>query len=395
MKLAVIVPAAGVSARMQAGKNKAFVEILGKPIIIHTLQALQACAEVLLVYVVVRVDEVEFMQGLLNQYAQELSRLECIPIAGGAERQQSVYNALCTVPEEITHIAVHDGARPFIAPTVFAECLQQAVRNGAAIVAVPSKDTVKQVEGSAVVDTLERGMLRCVQTPQIFAKELLRKAYDRAEAEGYLGTDDASLVERAGHCVHVVQGEYRNIKLTTPEDLVVAEAFWNKQNCMERSMDYRVGQGYDVHQLVQDRKLILGGVEIPHTLGLLGHSDADVLLHAIKDALLGACGLGDIGDHFPDTDERFKGISSLYLLECVNGIIRGAGFEPHNIDAVIMAEKPKVAPYKPQMRANIARALQMEEDRINLKATTTEKLGFVGRQEGIAAQAIASVRKIR
>lgn len=156
----------------------------------------------------------------------------------------------------------------------------------------------------------------------------------------------------------------------------------------------RVGQGYDVHQLVENRKLILGGVDIPHTLGLLGHSDADVLLHAIKDALLGACALGDIGDHFPDTSAQFKDISSLYLLECVREIIAQAGYKAYNIDAIIMAEKPKIAPHKEQMRVNIARALGIDIQAVNIKATTTEKLGFVGRQEGIAASAIASVVKL-
>lgn len=391
--LATIVPAAGVSARMQAGKNKAFIELLGKPIIVHTLMTLEKCAAVKLVYVVVRADELEYMQGLLEQHSSLFPRLECSVVAGGRERQQSVYNALRLLPPEVEYVAVHDGARPFISPQVFAQCLQVAKEYKAAIVAVPSKDTVKVADGDCVSSTLTRASLRCVQTPQIFEHNLLRAAYDSAEAAAYLGTDDASLVERLGSKVALVNGEYRNIKLTTPEDLLVAKAYLQEQIDLEVN-SMRVGQGYDVHQLVENRKLILGGVDIPHTLGLLGHSDADVLLHAIKDALLGACALGDIGDHFPDTSAEFKDISSLYLLECVRDIIAKAGYKAHNIDAIIMAEKPKIAPHKEQMRVNIANALGLDIQAVNIKATTTEKLGFVGRQEGIAASAVATVVKI-
>lgn len=392
--LATIVPAAGVSVRMQAGKNKAFIELAGMPIIVHTLIALAKCQDVKLVYVVVRADELDYMQGILDKYKHLFPGLECTVVAGGRERQQSVYNALRLVPANTEYVAVHDGARPFISPDVFAACLDSAVLNKAAIVAVPSKDTIKVAAGEYVEGTLERARLRCVQTPQIFDYNLLCTAYDQAESSEYLGTDDASLVERLGHKVALVNGEYKNIKLTTPEDLLIAEAYLQQKSNTEELV-MRVGQGYDVHRLVENRKLILGGVEIPHSLGLLGHSDADVLLHAVKDAILGACGLGDIGDHFPDTSSEFKDISSLYLLECVRDIIDKAGYKVHNVDALIIAEKPKVAPYKEQMRVNIANALRIELDAVNLKATTTEKLGFTGREEGIASSAVAMVVKKR
>lgn len=391
--LATIVPAAGISARMQAGKNKAFIELLDRPIIVHTLAALAKCDRVKLVYVVVRVDEVEYMQSLFSEYGDWFKNLECKVVAGGCERQQSVYNALQILPRGVEYVAVHDGARPFISNEVFAKCLLVAEQDKAAIVAVPSKDTVKIASDNYVDCTLERARLRCVQTPQIFERKLLCAAYDSAEVAKYLGTDDASLVERLGQRVSLVCGEYKNIKLTTPEDLLVARAYLQEnKGAMVGTM--RIGQGYDVHKLVTNRKLILGGVEIPHTLGLLGHSDADVLLHAIKDALLGACALGDIGDHFPDTSAQFKDISSLYLLECVRDIIAQAGYKAHNIDAIIMAEKPKIAPHKEQMRTNIAKALGIDVQAVNIKATTTEQLGFVGRQEGIAASAVATVMKI-
>lgn len=391
-KTATIIPAAGNGVRMKAGQNKAFIEVCGKPIIVHTLEALAHCSAVGLVYIVVRCGEVPYTQELLEKYRSGFAELDYVVLEGGAERQQSVYNALRVLPSEVEYVAVHDGARPFITAQIFAACLESAREHGAAVVATPSKDTVKTAVGDLVAHTLNRAELRCIQTPQIFEKQLLLTAYRTAEAQGYLGTDDASLVERLGHKVCLTEGDYRNIKLTTPEDLVVAAAYWGVQGGEQMIMP-RVGQGYDVHRLVPGRKLILGGVEIPHSLGLLGHSDADVLLHAIKDALLGACALGDIGDHFPDTSAEFKDISSLLLLERVREIIAAAGYVPYNIDAIIIAEKPKVAPFKEQMRSNIAKALHIDPEQVNLKATTTEQLGFTGRQEGIAAQAIASVIK--
>jgi 2-C-methyl-D-erythritol 4-phosphate cytidylyltransferase / 2-C-methyl-D-erythritol 2,4-cyclodiphosphate synthase len=187
--------------------------------------------------------------------------------------------------------------------------------------------------------------------------------------------------------VKIIRGSYRNIKITTPEDITLAEALMGK----EAGPMIRFGMGYDVHRLVKGRRLVLGGLEIPFELGLEGHSDADVLLHAIKDALLGAAGLGDIGRHFPDTDEQYRGISSLKLLVTVGEMLATQSWRVNNIDAVVVAEKPKLAPYITAMNANIAAALEIEPGRVNVKATTTEGLGFTGRREGIAAQAVASI----
>lgn len=386
--LAVIVPAAGLGKRLNAGFNKAFVNIKGYPLIIHTLKNLAYCEQVHLVYVVVGPSETDQMQQLLEEYKKELSDLEFVVVAGGAERQYSVYNALKIMPAQVNMVAVHDGARPFITREIFATALATAKVEKAAITAVKSKDTVKRVKNNFVHKTLPRQELYCVQTPQIFDRTLLDTAHLHAIAEGYLGTDDASLVELLNVNIAVVPGDYKNIKITTPEDVLLAEAYMQQG---QTKPQLRIGQGYDVHVLTEGRKLVLGGVTIEHELGLLGHSDADVLLHAIKDAILGACGLGDIGDHFPDSSDQYKDISSLYLLQEVGRIVAEKGFVVHNIDALIIAEKPKVAPYKSQMCENIAQALNIDLDCVNIKATTTEKLGFVGRQEGIAAQAIASV----
>ncbi len=393
MKLAVVIPAAGSSARMLAGVNKVFIEIAGKPILIHTLENIAKCEHVGMVYVVVGAQDLEPTKELLTKYQADYPEIAWQVLAGGSERQYSVFSALRLLKPNITHVAVHDGARPFISKEIFSQCVAVAQVTNAAIVAVPCKDTIKRVAEQFVSSTLERNCLYAAQTPQVFTKDLLLQAYEQAKKDGFLGTDDASLVERLGVRVAVVTGDYRNLKITTPDDLVIARAFMQSGE-HERSIPLiRVGQGYDVHALVAGRELILGGVKIPYEFGLAGHSDADVLLHAIKDALLGACALGDIGEHFPDTSEQYKDVSSLYLLKTVQQIIAQAGYRAYNIDAVIMAEQPKLAPYKQLMRENIAQALQIDVDLVNIKATTTEKLGFVGRHEGMAAQAVVTVIK--
>ena len=216
--------------------------------------------------------------------------------------------------------------------------------------------------------------------------------------QGAAVTDDASLVERLGVKVATALGSYENIKITTPEDLLLAEKI-----CADRGMamqqekqmpQFRVGSGYDVHRLTQNRKLILCGVEVPYELGLDGHSDADVAVHALMDALLGAAALGDIGKHFPDTDERFKGADSMKLLAHVMALLKERCWRVNNADVTIIAQRPKLANYIPQMRDNLAKAMGLEADAVNVKATTTEKLGFTGRGEGIAAEAVISLIKI-
>ena len=218
-----------------------------------------------------------------------------------------------------------------------------------------------------------------MQTPQGFRTDVIREAYRRAYAEGFYGTDDASLAERAGYSIAVAEGSYANIKITTKEDLPV---------------EMRIGSGYDVHRLEEGRKLILCGTEIPFEKGLLGHSDADVALHALMDAMLGAAAAGDIGRHFPDTDDRFKGVSSMELLKQTLMVINKEGYAPGNVDITIIAQRPKLQPYIEQMRENTAAALNIGKESVSVKATTTEKLGFTGRGEGIAAQAVCILTRI-
>ncbi|SMD14248.1 2-C-methyl-D-erythritol 4-phosphate cytidylyltransferase [Sporomusa malonica] len=382
-----IIAAAGQGKRMGGGINKVFIPLLGKPVLAHTILAACAALDVGCLVVTAAAEEVDSMKLLL---AELYTPVPWQVVAGGSERQHSIANALKVIPDSAEIIVVHDGARPLVEPSLFNQAVAAARQHQAAIVAVPVKDTIKSADTAGWVSgTPDRRTLWAVQTPQAFEAGLLKAAYEQAARDGYLGTDDATLVERMGVKVKVVPGNYQNIKITTPEDLSVAGILL--ANRQEEIGVIRSGIGYDVHRLVPERKLILGGVDIPYTLGLDGHSDADVLLHAIKDALLGAAALGDIGRHFPDTDGRYKGISSLALLGEVREILARNGYTVNNIDATIVAQKPKLAPYIARMNSNIAETLGIDVGQVNVKATTTEGLGFAGQGQGIAAYATATI----
>lgn len=385
--ISAIIAAAGAGRRMGSGRNKVFLPLAGQPILAVSCQALAACEPIGELVIAAAPGEVAEVHSLLTQYPPGKPWQV---VAGGEERQYSIAKALAAVCAEAEYILVHDAARPLVQGDDICRVLEAAVQYEAAGLAVPMKDTVKQIdEEQFAVDTPPRQSLWAIQTPQAFAASLLRRAYNQADEEGFLGTDDASLVERLGVKVKLVQGSYSNIKITTPEDSMVAEVLYRK-----RQEEMRIGIGYDVHRFSAGRKLILGGVEIPYELGLEGHSDADVLLHAIKDALLGAAALGDIGRHFPDTDEQYRGASSLLLLQRVKEILGVKGYSVHNLDATIIAEKPRLASYIPQMNRTIADTLGIDTGQVNIKATTTEGLGFTGRCEGIAAQAVAAIKSM-
>ncbi len=381
--ITAIIAAAGSGKRMGSEINKIFLTIHNVPIIARSAAAIAACPEVDELIIVGAASEIDKLAEVLRQYQPGKPwRI----VAGASERQYSITNALQAVSQETKLILVHDAARPLIDPAVVKQVIDGARTHKAAVVAVPVKDTIKIIDNEKyVVETPPRQTLWSIQTPQGFDATLLREAYARALKDGFLGTDDAGLVERLGKKVKIVPGGYNNIKITSPEDLRIAEALLGERK------DMRVGIGYDVHRLTEGRKLILGGIEIPHSHGLDGHSDADVLLHAIKDALLGAAALGDIGRHFPDTDLQYKGASSVMLLARVRELLAEKGYVVHNVDATIIAEKPKLAPYISQMNNTIAETLQITLDQVNVKATTTETLGFTGRREGIAAQAAVTI----
>ncbi|NLN17212.1 MAG: 2-C-methyl-D-erythritol 4-phosphate cytidylyltransferase [Firmicutes bacterium] len=381
-KVVALIPAAGLGRRMGEIReiNKQYLPLGGHPALALTLKVFQASPLVDQVVPIVRSEEIDYCRRwVVERYGlDKATRI----VAGGPTRGDSVANGLAAIAgEEWDLIVVHDGARPLLTEELLGDVIEAAKEAGAAVAAVPVKDTIKRVDSTGLVlETLPRNELWAIQTPQAFRAEVLREAYARAREEDFQGTDDASLVERLGLPVAVVRGSYANLKLTTPEDVIMARSFL---------IQPRVGAGYDVHRLVPGRKLILGGVTIPYSLGLLGHSDADVLVHAIMDALLGAAALGDIGALFPDTDPAYRGASSLLLLKEVGELLRKKGAAILNIDAVVVAQAPKLAPYINQARENIAQALSLPAGKVSIKATTTEGLGAMGRGEGIAAWAVA------
>lgn len=380
-----IIAAAGQGKRMQQNINKVFLSLNGTPIFMHSVLTLSACPTVNDLIVVTGSEDVPAVKDILSRYSG-LKPWQVV--AGGSERQYSIANALKMIKNNTDIVVVHDGARPLVEALHITNVIAAAQQFKAAGIAVRVKDTIKQADAESFVEkTPRRECLWAIQTPQAFGAQLLKDAYYQAECDGFLGTDDASLVERLGVRVKLIEGSYRNLKITTPEDMMVARALLGG----DLQMDIRFGMGYDVHKLVAGRKLMLGGVDIPYTQGLLGHSDADVLLHAIKDAILGAAAMGDIGRHFPDSDPAYKGIASIKLLAEVEKLICQLGFKVNNIDATIVAEKPKLAAYIAQMNQNIANTLKVDVSRINVKATTTEGLGFTGNREGIAAYAVASL----
>ena len=371
-KTAVIIAAAGTGKRMGSSIPKQYLKIGGEPILLKSVRAFCDNKEIDWIVVVTNGDYIQACLEMKDRYG--LDKIQAV-IEGGEERQDSVYRAIveidCLCPE-IEYVLVHDGARPFVRQETINAVLEAAEEKGAAVACVPVKDSIRQ-EKDGESANLPRQRLYAVQTPQGFQKEILRKAYEQAFADGYYGTDDATLAERIGQSVALVRGTYDNIKITTREDM---------------PMESRVGTGFDVHQLKEGLPLVLGGVKIPFEKGLLGHSDADVLVHALMDALLGAAALGDIGRHFPDTDPQYRGISSMELLRRVKGLLDKNGWRVGNVDITLMAQRPKIKSLIGDMTDNLSKTLDLETCRINIKGTTTERLGFVGREEGIAAQAV-------
>lgn len=387
-KVGGIIVAAGRGERMGSPLNKVYLPLGDDPVLVHSLRVFEDSKLIKSYVVAAGCSDLSFCRTLLSAYP--LPKLAGI-VAGGETRQESVAAGLKALPQDCQVVVVHDGARPLLSQEILDGAVMRAMSAGAVVVAVQVKDTVKVVEDGKIKGTPNRSSLWIAQTPQVFHCALLGEALDAARASGYQGTDDASLVERLGHQVKVYPGSYENIKITTPEDLAVAQAFLERRKDGEEQ-EIRTGLGYDVHPFCQGRPLFLGGVEIPEGLGLSGHSDGDVLLHALMDACLGAAGLPDIGHYFPPTDGRWKGASSLALLSVVRGILANKGYRVEQVDLVAAAEKPRVAPYLDQIRGRIAAVLGIPPSAVGLKATTTEGLGFVGRGEGIACWAIATVR---
>jgi 2-C-methyl-D-erythritol 4-phosphate cytidylyltransferase / 2-C-methyl-D-erythritol 2,4-cyclodiphosphate synthase len=391
--ITAIIPAGGIGSRMGLPMPKQYCDLAGIPMLVHTLRAFEQ-SPVDAIIVVAPADCVEHTVALIDRFG--ITKIQAV-VAGGRLRQDSVRAGLAAAAPSTEVVVVHDGARPLVSPGLIKTCIDEARRAGAAMAAIPVKDTLKAVAADgSVLHTVDRQGLWQAQTPQAVRADLLRQAF--AAADGFVGTDEASLLERHGIRVSIIEGSEKNLKITRPEDLLVAEALLRHEShpagtTMELKMQretaaMRIGHGYDAHRLVADRPLVLGGVIIPHAKGLLGHSDADVLCHALCDAILGALGEGDIGHHFPDTDERYRGISSLKLLAEVMLLADRHSWRLVNADVTVIAQQPKLAPYLGEMREKIAAVCRVAPAALNFKATTTEKMGFAGREEGIAAHAV-------
>ncbi|MBF0213830.1 MAG: bifunctional 2-C-methyl-D-erythritol 4-phosphate cytidylyltransferase/2-C-methyl-D-erythritol 2,4-cyclodiphosphate synthase [Magnetococcales bacterium] len=383
----LIVVAAGRGSRFGGERPKQYLPLEGRPLLAHTLERLHAHPLIRAILPVIAPDGGPLWQTMLAEFLPRWPKL-LTPVAGGQERQESVLNALESLDlADQAWVGIHDGARPFPGRELL-DRLFAARRHAEGVVpAIVIHDTIKRIDDfEHIVETLDRAPLRRIQTPQLFRFAPLLRRHREARQQGIQATDDASLMEGTPTPILTIPGDERNIKITRPEDWQQARHIleWRRV-----PMETRIGQGFDVHRFTPDRPLMLGGVAIPHDQGLLGHSDADVLLHAIMDALLGAAALRDIGHHFPDHDPAYRGADSRELLRRVRESIAERGFRVVNVDATVICEAPRLAAHIPGMIATIAAILNVEPERINIKATTTERLGFTGRREGIAAQAVA------
>jgi 2-C-methyl-D-erythritol 4-phosphate cytidylyltransferase/2-C-methyl-D-erythritol 2,4-cyclodiphosphate synthase len=396
-RTAGIIVAAGRGERMGSSLNKVYLPIGDRPILLHSIEAFEASIDLDLYVVVTSPAEVNFCRTLLSSY--NLLKLADI-VPGGAVRQDSVAAGLSALPPDCELVAIHDGARPLITAQVLSGAIRRAAWCGAVVVSVPVKDTIKVVGDEQLISsTPVREALWSAQTPQVFNRLLLERAHREADLDGFTGTDDASLVERLGLPVEVYQGQYDNIKVTTQDDLLVASTLLERRQDrqMPKAHDRwpRTGFGYDVHQFAEGRPLKLGGVEIPGAQGLAGHSDADVALHALMDACLGAAGLDDIGHYFPPADECWRDADSLALLTVVRDKVAATEFLVYQVDVVIAAERPHLAPYLDRMKERIGSVLGIPTTATGIQATTSENLGFVGRGEGMASWAVATLIPMR
>jgi len=383
-QIAAVVVAAGDGVRAGGDLPKQFRRIGGETLLEHALSAFVKAPNIAFVQPVTRSKDLALVRTLTS------GMKVLAPVSGGVTRQASVCAGLeALLPHSPDIVLIHDAARPFASASLIARAIEAAEKTGAAIPALPVNDTVKRVDQSGIVEaTLDRNFIRLVQTPQAFAFPPLLEAHRRAAAQGRSDfTDDAALAEWAGIKVSVFAGEPGNIKLTTPEDFARAEAIQS-----DALGDVRTGSGLDVHAFGPGDHVTLGGIHIPHNQALTGHSDADVALHALTDAILGALADGDIGAHFPTSDAQWRGASSDRFLAFAVGRVRTRGGRIAHLDLTIVCEAPRIGEHRDTMRANIARLAGISIERVAVKATTSEKLGFTGRGEGIAAYATATVR---
>jgi 2-C-methyl-D-erythritol 4-phosphate cytidylyltransferase/2-C-methyl-D-erythritol 2,4-cyclodiphosphate synthase len=386
MRVVAIIAAGGRGERLGAGRPKQLLEIGGKPMLQRSAELLAAHPAIDEVIVVLPADVANQPPSYLMSIGKPVR-----VVVGGARRQDSVANGVDAVRDRADIIVIHDAARPFASHDLVTRTIAAAVATGAALAALPVSDTVKLAAEGAdsravlVERTIPRERVYLAQTPQAFRTEVLVAAI-AAGRDIVAATDEAALAEAAGFAVQLVPGEATNLKVTTMADLALARTMAGRLGGAARM---RTGIGYDLHRLVEGRALILGGVTIPYDRGLAGHSDADVLAHAVTDAVLGAVARGDIGRHFPDTDPQWKGASSLAMLRHAVSLAQHAGFVVSNVDAVIIAERPKLVPHIDAIRASLAETIGVDVERVSVKGKTNEGIGEIGRGEAMAVHAVA------
>jgi 2-C-methyl-D-erythritol 4-phosphate cytidylyltransferase / 2-C-methyl-D-erythritol 2,4-cyclodiphosphate synthase len=375
-----LVVAAGRGSRFGGGQPKQYLPLAGRMVLYHAVAAFARHPRIAGVQVMIRPED----RAVFDDAVAGLPVLP--PCAGGATRQESVRLGLeALAPHQPQYVLIHDGARPFAAAVLIDRVVDALDRAPAAIPCLPLRDTIKRAEGGLIRTTVERSQLWRAQTPQGFDFAAIRAAHGVA-AGGDL-TDDSAVAEAAGLMPVLVPGDEENLKITTPEDLAAAERLLAAQ-----LGDVRVGQGFDVHAFGPGDKIVLCGVDIPYGASLVGHSDADVGLHALTDAMLGAICAGDIGQHFPPSDPQWRGAASEQFLRHAAALVQARGGMVAGVDVTIICERPRIGPYRAAMIERVAAILGIAADRVSVKATTTDRLGFTGRGEGIAAQAVATIR---
>ncbi|MDP3057870.1 MAG: 2-C-methyl-D-erythritol 4-phosphate cytidylyltransferase [bacterium] len=370
-----VIVAAGTSSRMGDLGNKLLLEFQNRSVIARSVERF---FEVGISHVVVVVP------AQLEEVFKKQVPLGVVMVLGGATRQESVHNGLKALASTCSQVLIHDGARPFVSAELILRVLSGIEQGGAVIPAIDVTDTIARVENGAIEEILKRSELRQVQTPQGFDFATILAAHQWAQANNIAATDDASLVKLMGGRVIAVAGDVNNKKITAPNDLKLFE---------DAQPEYRVGFGADVHRLGPGRPMILGGVFIPHHVGFIGHSDADIMVHAVIDALLGASGKGDIGEWFPDTDEKYLNANSVELLKQVASALREECFYIANVDITLLLEKPKISQHKAEMASALAVAMGISAKKVNVKATTNEGLGYIGSEEGAICYATVMLMK--
>jgi 2-C-methyl-D-erythritol 4-phosphate cytidylyltransferase/2-C-methyl-D-erythritol 2,4-cyclodiphosphate synthase len=392
MTVAAVIVAAGRGSRAGNARPKQYVTLAGSSVLARTLEVFLARPDIALVQPVIHAADGEAYAAVLRELPERLTDRLRPPVAGGATRQASVHQGLeaIAVASAPDIALIHDAARPFVTDALITSAVASARRHGAATAATPVTDTIQSVdEAGTVLETLPRESLRAVQTPQAFAFDRLLAAHRAAAAASIEGFgDDGALAAWAGMPVMVFPGDPGNVKLTHPSDFDDAE----RRLQGSRTLVTRFGTGFDVHAFGPGDHIWLGGLRLAHTRGVEAHSDGDVVLHALTDAVLGALADGDIGTHFPPSDPQWRGASSDRFLAFAVERLRAAGGVLDHLDATVLCEAPRIGPHREAMRARVAEIAGLGVGQVSIKATTTEKLGFVGRSEGIAAQAAATVR---